>query len=195
MNRHNGMETVNSIENSSGEDFGVEYMVWSTRTSPDQQRVGDVADQLELLQVEAPGSPFQMPEEVIDEVEPLSSGFNDRLDADHDDAPLRLRSMESILGGVAAPGRVVINLEQGEIHAVSAEELASFGEAKQEPCWTVAMREEIKAIEDNNTWVLTELPAGARAISLKWVFKVKKNEQGNVLRHKARLVVKGYAQR
>jgi hypothetical protein len=57
------------------------------------------------------------------------------------------------------------------------------------------MREEIKAIEDNNTWVLTELPAGARAISLKWVFKVKKNEQGNVLRHKARLVVKGYAQR
>jgi hypothetical protein len=27
----------------------------------------------------------------IDEVEPLSSGFNDRLDADHDDAPLRLR--------------------------------------------------------------------------------------------------------
>jgi hypothetical protein len=103
--------------------------------------------------------------------------------------------MESILGGVATPGRVVINLEQGEIHAVSAEELASFGEAKQEPCWTVAMREEIKAIEDNNTWVLTELPAGARAISLKWVFKVKKDEQGNVLRHKARLAVKGYAQR
>jgi hypothetical protein len=57
------------------------------------------------------------------------------------------------------------------------------------------MREEIKAIEDNNTWFLTELPAGAREIGLKWVFKVKKDEQGNVLRHKARLVVKGYAQR
>jgi hypothetical protein len=57
------------------------------------------------------------------------------------------------------------------------------------------MREEIKAIEDNNTWFLTELPAGERAIGLKWVFKVKKDEQGNVLRHKAKLVVKGYAQR
>jgi hypothetical protein len=40
-----------------------------------------------------------MPKEGIDEVEPLSPGFSDTLDADHDDAPLRLRSMESILGG------------------------------------------------------------------------------------------------
>ncbi|WVZ58547.1 hypothetical protein U9M48_008813 [Paspalum notatum var. saurae] len=35
----------------------------------------------------------------------------------------------------------------------------------------------------------------ARAIGLKWVFKVKKDEHGAVVRHKARLVVKGYAQR
>jgi hypothetical protein len=39
------------------------------------------------------------------------------------------------------------------------------------------------------------LPEGRRAIELKWVFKVKKNEHGEVAGHKARLVVKGYAQR
>jgi hypothetical protein len=88
-----------SAENAGGKDFGVEYIVWSTRTSPEQQGVGELADQLELPQVEAPGSPIQMPKEGIDEVEPLSPGFSDTLDADHDDAPLRLRSMESILGG------------------------------------------------------------------------------------------------
>jgi hypothetical protein len=44
-------------------------------------------------------------------------------------------------------------------------------------------------------WELTELPSGRSAIGLKWVFKVKKNEHGDVVRHKARLVVKGYAQR
>jgi hypothetical protein len=48
---------------------------------------------------------------------------------------------------------------------------------------------------EQDPWVLSELLAGARAIGLKWVFKVKKDEHGNVMRHKARLVVKGSAQR
>jgi hypothetical protein len=42
---------------------------------------------------------------------------------------------------------------------------------------------------------LSSLPAGHRAIELKWVFKVKKDPQGRIMKHKARLVVKGYAQR
>jgi hypothetical protein len=42
---------------------------------------------------------------------------------------------------------------------------------------------------------MIELPAGRKAIGLKWVFKVKKDEAGTVVRHKARLVVKSYAQR
>jgi hypothetical protein len=38
------------------------------------------------------------------------------------------------------------------------------------------------------------LHSGLHAIGLKWVFKVKKDEHDTVIRHKARLVVKGYAQ-
>jgi hypothetical protein len=57
------------------------------------------------------------------------------------------------------------------------------------------MEEELRAIEDNMTWTLTDLPPGHQAIGLKWVFKAKKDEQGAVVRHKARLVIKGYAQR
>ncbi|KAF0935835.1 hypothetical protein E2562_036358 [Oryza meyeriana var. granulata] len=37
-------------------------------------------------------------------------------------------------------------------------------------------------------------PGGHRMIGLKWVFKVKKNDAGEVIRHKARLVWKGYVQ-
>jgi hypothetical protein len=48
------------------------------------------------------------------------------------------------------------------------------------------MEEEIKCIRDNNTWELETLPAGHRAIGLKWVYKMK---------YKGRLVAKGYAQR
>jgi hypothetical protein len=43
------------------------------------------------------------------------------------------------------------------------------------------MREELKAIEDNDTWELTSLPGGHRAVSLKWVYKVKRNEAGDVV--------------
>lgn len=57
------------------------------------------------------------------------------------------------------------------------------------------MEEELKSLEDNKTWSLTELPQGREAIGLKWVFKVKKDENGKIVGYKARLVVKGYAQR
>ena len=56
------------------------------------------------------------------------------------------------------------------------------------------MRAEIKAIEENRTWELVELPARHRAIGLKWVYKIKRDENGDVVRHKARLVVKGCVQ-
>lgn len=56
------------------------------------------------------------------------------------------------------------------------------------------MDEEIKSIEKNNTWELTELPQGHKKIGVKWVFKTKLNEKGEIHKHKARLVAKGYKQ-
>lgn len=53
----------------------------------------------------------------------------------------------------------------------------------------------MKDIEENGTWCLADLPPGRKAIGVKWVFKVKRDERGAVSKHKARLVVKGYAQR
>ena len=57
------------------------------------------------------------------------------------------------------------------------------------------MREEMLAIDRNNTWELEILPPNCRSIGLKWIFKLKKNPPGEVIKHKARLVVKGYSQR
>ncbi|XP_039145607.1 uncharacterized mitochondrial protein AtMg00810-like [Dioscorea cayenensis subsp. rotundata] len=39
------------------------------------------------------------------------------------------------------------------------------------------------------------LPDGHKPIGQKWVFKIKKDSEGVVVKHKARLVVKGYVQR
>jgi len=39
------------------------------------------------------------------------------------------------------------------------------------------------------------LPPKHKAIGLKWVFKIKKDPDGNIIKYKAHLVAKGYAQR
>ena len=61
--------------------------------------------------------------------------------------------------------------------------------------WKQAMDEEMESLRTNQTWVLQELPSDAKAIPVKWIYKVKTDANGNLERFKARLVAKGYAQR
>ncbi|KAH9799278.1 hypothetical protein KPL71_000300 [Citrus sinensis] len=70
----------------------------------------------------------------------------------------------------------------------------TFKEAVKEQKWLKAIDEEIAAIEKNNTWELTELPMGQRTIGVKWVYKTKLKENGEIDKYKARLVAKGYKQ-
>ena len=71
----------------------------------------------------------------------------------------------------------------------------SYEEACGKEEWENSMQEEITAIEKNNTWELTDLPPGKKVIGVKWVYKVKYNDDGSIQRYKARLVVKGYVQK
>jgi hypothetical protein len=41
-----------------------------------------------------------------------------------------------------------------------------------------AWLEELSSIKENETWSLVKLPRGHKAISLKWVFKLKHDEKG-----------------
>ena len=56
------------------------------------------------------------------------------------------------------------------------------------------MDAEIEEINRNDTWEMTELPENGKIIGVKWVYKTKFNENGEIDKHKARLVVKGYSQ-
>ena len=56
------------------------------------------------------------------------------------------------------------------------------------------MKEELFMIEKNMAWELFDQPEDRKIIGLKWVFRTKLNVDGSVNKHKARLVVKGYAQ-
>ncbi|KAL2325560.1 hypothetical protein Fmac_024618 [Flemingia macrophylla] len=73
-------------------------------------------------------------------------------------------------------------------------EPTSYAEASKSDCWIKAMKEEIVALEANNTWIITSLPPNKSAIGCRWVYKVKQHADGSFERYKARLVAKGYTQ-
>ncbi|GKF61535.1 retrovirus-related pol polyprotein from transposon TNT 1-94, partial [Tanacetum coccineum] len=70
----------------------------------------------------------------------------------------------------------------------------SFKEAVERQEWKQAIKDEMQAIERNQTWELVDFPNDKSPISLKWLFSTKFNTDGSVQKHKARLVEKGYAQ-
>jgi len=80
------------------------------------------------------------------------------------------------------------------ITAFFASEPQSSEEAAQDEKWIEAMDQEIKMIEKNDTWELTDKPEDKDIIGLKWVYKIKYNEDGSIQKYKARLVAKGYSQ-
>ncbi|RVW38157.1 Retrovirus-related Pol polyprotein from transposon TNT 1-94 [Vitis vinifera] len=61
--------------------------------------------------------------------------------------------------------------------------------------WIEAMNEEYKSMQDNKVWELVPLPVGTKPIGCKWIFKTKRDSNGNVERYKARLVAKGFTQK
>ena len=110
--------------------------------------------------------------------------------------PQRTRTIPGYLRG----NYVENNLKRARLYAVvegvtepqSVEE-ALAGPQREE--WLLAMQEELASLHEHGTWELMDLPRGAKAIPVKWVFKLKKTINGTIERFKARLVAKGFMQR
>ncbi|GJR43038.1 retrovirus-related pol polyprotein from transposon TNT 1-94 [Tanacetum coccineum] len=70
----------------------------------------------------------------------------------------------------------------------------NFKSAITEDCWFQAMQDEIHEFDRLQVWELVPPPDCVMIIALKWIYKVKLDEYGDVLKNKARLVAKGYRQ-
>jgi hypothetical protein len=103
--------------------------------------------------------------------------------------------MEDLLSDQPVPGLVPHDLE-GQLHlACDDGEPRFFAEVEKDAAWRAAMKTEMDAVEKNRTWELADLPRGHHTITLKWVFKLKRDEVGAIIKHKARLVARGFLQR
>lgn len=61
--------------------------------------------------------------------------------------------------------------------------------------WKIAIKEEIEALQKNETWKMVSLPEGKKPIDSKWVFKIKRPPDGTPSKFKARLCARGFKQK
>nr|GEX43476.1 retrovirus-related Pol polyprotein from transposon TNT 1-94 [Tanacetum cinerariifolium] len=70
----------------------------------------------------------------------------------------------------------------------------TYKEALTQSCWIEAMQEELNEFEPLEVWELVPRPDKVMVITLKWIYKVKLDELGGILKNKARLVARSYHQ-
>ncbi|GJW83158.1 retrovirus-related pol polyprotein from transposon TNT 1-94 [Tanacetum coccineum] len=73
-------------------------------------------------------------------------------------------------------------------------ERKSYKDALTQACWIEAMQEELNEFKRLEVWELVPRPDKVMVITLKWIYKVKLDELGGILKNKARLVAHGYNQ-
>ncbi|GJU66703.1 integrase, catalytic region, zinc finger, CCHC-type containing protein [Tanacetum coccineum] len=70
----------------------------------------------------------------------------------------------------------------------------NYKDALTQARWIEAMQEELNEFELLEVWELVPRPDKVMVITLKWIYKVKLNELGGILKNKACLVARGYRQ-
>jgi len=68
----------------------------------------------------------------------------------------------------------------------------TYVSGEESELWQKSMDEEMRSLLENGTWELVERPEGVKPIPMKWVYKIKRDAQGNVERYKSRLMTKGF---
>jgi hypothetical protein len=77
---------------------------------------------------------------------------------------------------------------------VSSIESKKIDETSKNINWVNAMHEELNNFKRNQVWKLVERPNRHNVIRTKWVIRNKQDQDGIVVRNKARLVAQGYTQ-
>ncbi|KAK2401718.1 putative mitochondrial protein [Trifolium repens] len=127
---------------------------------------------------------------------------NTQTNAETNEAPKRKFKYRSshpedlILGNKESPRKTRSDYQQHDslLGLISMIEPKNVDEALSDDGWIVAMQDELNQFQRNDVWDLVPRPTHKNIIGTKWVFRNKLNEQGEVVRNKARLVAQGYSQ-
>lgn len=88
----------------------------------------------------------------------------------------------------------------GSIHntrQAQDDELLTYQQAISSPNrvdWLAAIRDELRSLIQARTWRYVTKPVTANLVGCKWIFKLKRDKDGNITKFKARLVARGFTQ-
>nr|GFB62350.1 retrovirus-related Pol polyprotein from transposon TNT 1-94 [Tanacetum cinerariifolium] len=107
--------------------------------------------------------------------------------------------LNNIIGQLSRPVSTQLQLHEQAIFCyydafLTSVEPKTYKEALTQSCWIEAMQEELNEFEHLEVWELVPRPDQVMVITLKWIYKVKLDELGGILKNKARLVARGYRQ-
>ncbi|GKA24997.1 retrovirus-related pol polyprotein from transposon TNT 1-94 [Tanacetum coccineum] len=107
--------------------------------------------------------------------------------------------LENIIGELKRPVSTRIQLHEQALFCyydafLTSVEPKNYKDALTQACWIEAMQEDLNEFEHLKVWELVPRPDKVMVITLKWIYKVKLDELGGILKNKARLVARGYHQ-
>ncbi|GJZ85335.1 retrovirus-related pol polyprotein from transposon TNT 1-94 [Tanacetum coccineum] len=107
--------------------------------------------------------------------------------------------LDNIIGELERPVSTRLQLHEQALFCyydafLTSVEPKNYKDALTQACWIEAMQEELHEFERLKVWELVPRPDKVMVITLKWIYKVKLDEMGGILKNKARLVARGYRQ-
>nr|GEX25416.1 Rac-like GTP-binding protein RHO1 [Tanacetum cinerariifolium] len=107
--------------------------------------------------------------------------------------------LENIIDEIARPVFTRLQLHEQALFYyydafLTSVEPKTYKDALTQSCWIEAMQEELNEFKLLKVWELVPRPDKVMVIFLKWIYKVKLDELGGILKNKARLVARGYRQ-
>ncbi|GJR60002.1 retrovirus-related pol polyprotein from transposon TNT 1-94 [Tanacetum coccineum] len=107
--------------------------------------------------------------------------------------------LENIIGKLARPVSTRLQLHKQALFYyydafLAAVEPKTYKDDLTQSCWIEAMQEELNEFECLEVLELVPRPDKVMVITLKWIYKVKLDELGGILKNKARLVARSYQQ-
>ncbi|GKA30524.1 integrase, catalytic region, zinc finger, CCHC-type containing protein [Tanacetum coccineum] len=107
--------------------------------------------------------------------------------------------LENIISELARPVSTRQQLHEQALFCyynafLAAVEPNTYKDALTQACWIEAMQEELNEFERLEVWELVPQLDKVMVITLKWIYKVKLDELGGILKNKDRLVGRGYHQ-
>nr|GEY28241.1 hypothetical protein [Tanacetum cinerariifolium] len=105
--------------------------------------------------------------------------------------------LQNIIGQLSRPVSTQLQLHKKALFCyydafLTSVEPKTYKEVLTQSCWIEAMQEELNEFERREVWELVPRPDKVMVITLKWIYKVKLDELGGILKNKARLVARGH---